>query len=365
MSSGTRDREKALAIESAMKMAYAGKSPADRLHALVDVLCGDTKQRLPLAGVWDTYARWAQASGKRLADVTLRKRRENVRRFVDWAREKWPAAGHVEQVDRACAAAFAEALARDGAITHPRGNREPKGAKGKTRRNIVGDLGTVWEGLRRVRDGIVNVWPLVLPEVTDSEQGLPFDAAQEVAVLRAADAAGSGWGLACRIARHTGLRYGDVAQLAWEAVDMAEGVIRLEPGKTGRHGVTVAVPMCGELLEAMRVQKAKADVSGARQEGVHVLPEHAACYPAPWKGAPGPFAAVLAAAGIEGTRHTFHSWRHTFRTRLAEAGTSDEIARRLGGWTQAATEQRYDHAPRMAEMRAAVEKAAGKKRRQK
>ena len=56
---------------------------------------------------------------------------------------------------------------------------------------------------------------------------------------------------------------------------------------------------------------------------------------------------------------TFHSWRHTFRTRLAEAGVSDEIAKRLGGWTVDKTAARYDHDGRLKELRHAINLASG------
>ena len=42
---------------------------------------------------------------------------------------------------------------------------------------------------------------------------------------------------------------------------------------------------------------------------------------------------------------------------MSEAGVSDDLAKRLGGWTEDATAARYDHAERIAELRAAVEKA--------
>ena len=42
---------------------------------------------------------------------------------------------------------------------------------------------------------------------------------------------------------------------------------------------------------------------------------------------------------------------------LSEAGVSDDLAKRLGGWTENATAARYDHAERVEELRAAVEKA--------
>jgi integrase len=69
------------------------------------------------------------------------------------------------------------------------------------------------------------------------------------------------------------------------------------------------------------------------------------------------FRDVLDTAKVTGGGYSFHSWRHTFRTRLSEAGVSDDLAKRLGGWTEDATAARYDHAERVEELRAAVEKA--------
>ena len=62
-------------------------------------------------------------------------------------------------------------------------------------------------------------------------------------------------------------------------------------------------------------------------------------------------------AGIADQGYTFHSWRHTFRTRLSEAKVSTELAKKLGGWTVDKTAERYDHAERIEELRAAVEAA--------
>jgi hypothetical protein len=42
---------------------------------------------------------------------------------------------------------------------------------------------------------------------------------------------------------------------------------------------------------------------------------------------------------------------------MSEAGVSDDLAKRLGGWTEDTTAARYDHAERVEELRAAVEKA--------
>lgn len=81
-------------------------------------------------------------------------------------------------------------------------------------------------------------------------------------------------------------------------------------------------------------------------------PSHALVYPQPFEP---PFSAILKAAGLDCERFTFHSWRHTFRTRLAEAGVSDQVAMRFG-WTNLTTSARYDHARHLPEMKDAIEK---------
>jgi integrase len=308
---------------------------------MIDTLLGAEpigQTGLQLAGIWGEYDRLVRTSGKRIAPVTLAQRRQRIKNFVEWAAKHRSAVETAEQVDRAAAAAYADYLAG-------------KGSKAKTRANILNDLGAVWGGLQRIRDGVTaNPWRLVVPEVNDSERGKAFSRAQEKAVIKAADKAGSGWGLMCRIARYTGLRYGDVAGLTWARVDLERRVIELEPSKTARHGISVKVPIAPPLFDALAKAR-RADPKGAVLfSEVFDTFEHYNKVT---------FATVLQAAKITGEGYTFHSWRHTFRTRLAEAGVSRETAMRLGGWTEEATADRYDHDGHLEEMRAAVEKGAG------
>jgi len=68
------------------------------------------------------------------------------------------------------------------------------------------------------------------------------------------------------------------------------------------------------------------------------------------------FAEVLAKAGIEekeGERISFHCLRHTFVTRLSEAGVAQDVRMRLAGHTNAATSNAYTHDD--ASARAAIE----------
>ena len=143
-----------------------------------------------------------------------------------------------------------------------------------------------------------------------------------------------------------------MARLKWEDVDLAAGVIRHTPPKTKWHNITVVIPLAKILLDEFKT--ARADDPKA----THVLPLHEKAYQyRKLKSGPGAFVEVLKAAKVDDSQYTFHSWRHTFRTRLSEAGVSDDLAKRLGGWTEDATAARYDHAERVEELRAAVEKA--------
>ena len=318
-STETSDRAKAEVIVRTFIMGVKREAPADRLHAMLDAVCGFTnKTRMTLDDVWPAYTEWLTAAGRELEKTTLAKRDLAIRRLQTWAKTDYPAALEVAAIDRATATAYASYLAAQG-------------LKGKTRQHILGDLSTIWEALRRARDGVDNPWPLVRPEANDSDRGMAFTREQEKAVLDAAKKDGNGWHLASIIARYTGLRYSSVARLTWNEIDLKEGVLRHTPPKTKKHGITVIMPLVDPLLTAVYPRT------------------HAS-------NGPGLFSGILTAAKV-GEGYTFHSWRHTFRTRLSEAGVSDDLAKRLGGWTEDATAARYDHAERVEELRAAVEKA--------
>ena len=327
-STGTEEKAKAEAIEQTIKLAMRRTAPAEHLHALIDALSGtDRPEKIPLGGMWAEFSRLWAVGGRRIAERTMTTRQRIVERLCTWIELAQPNARNVEDVDRRTATAFAAALAKSG-------------AKGKTRRNIIAELSAVWSVLGAVH-GIANPWQGITLETADSEVGKAFSRAQEAALIAAADAAGHDWGVMCRVARFSGLRYGDVARLTDANVDAENMALRIQPSKTARHGIAVVLPLPAEVFALLR-----------RDPGP-LFPEAFGCLPRQmWRH---PFARVLDAAGLAGKGFTFHSWRHTFRTRLSEAGVGDDIAKRLGGWTQDKTAMRYDHAERIAEMRAAVE----------
>ena len=322
----------------------------EKALALVDAFYPPVeKPGLPLGGIWDAYKAAAEATGRlKLAPLSLSRRFHVVQRLVKWARKKCPAVKSAEAVTGPIAARFAADLAKS------KGVGTGKLISEKSRKNILGELGTVWRMLEHVSADIRNPWANLAPTATGNNRLEAFTREQEKAIFAAAAKVGKGWPLACLIARHTGLRYGDIATLKWGAIDFDRGVIAVRPRKTARHGVAVVIPMVAPLRAALAAERGESASSEA-----FVLPFHAEVYGnrsrATYQALN--FREVLDAAGVKGEGFTFHSWRHTMRSRLAEAGADMETAKRLLGHTSDAMSRHYDHDEHLAELRAAIEAA--------
>lgn len=295
------------------------------------------KGMLPLSGVWEAYTRIAAAVGKdKVSADTLRKRRNTVDRLVAWIKEKRATVRFAEHVTGPVAAGFAEHLGRDLKL------------RTKTRRNIIGDLSTVWNALEKASTGVRNPWQHLAPPDTDGRRGKAFSREQERAVLEAARKVGKDWWPVCAIMQGTGLRYGDVALMEWSEIQ--GDVIRLKPNKTKRHGISVAIPVVGAVRAAL---------DSLDRRGDFLFPLHAELYRNKKsrcrKDAQLAFREVLDLAGITGEGYSIHSWRHTAATRLAEAGADIETRKRILGHTEDVTARRYDHDEHLDETRAALQ----------
>ena len=326
MSSGTEDMQEARMIESALKLAHGGKSRREKLHAIIDAVLPDLGApalSLPLASVWPAYEKAMHTAGRTIATMTARKRRRACERFAQWCADHWPRASGAHQVDRACAVAFSDWLAA--------------GTPGsKTRRNLIGDLSAVWRILGP-RWGLDNPWRDLMPANTNGRSGRAFSREEEDAVFAEAKRVGGDWWEVCMVARYTGLRYGDVARLLWASVDLPGARLTLTPTKTARHGIDLGIPMHPDLRKMFFARP---------RGGKYVFPEHADRYHGR-HDIPSQFGHIMRAAGldIESDKAllTFQCWRHTFRTRMSEAGVPQEIAMVLGGWTRPETAGLYSH----------------------
>ena len=326
----------------------------EKALALVDIFFPpEKKPGLPLSSAWASYVSVAKATGRlEITDKSLNGRRNILENFIEWLERNCPAVETADEVTGPIAAKYAAFLAKKKSQ-----KRKGRTLSAKRRQNIIAELGTIWRGLEKVAVEIKSPWSNLTPTDTDGKRGEAFSRDQERAIMAAAEKIGKGWPIACLVARHTGLRYGDIANLKWSEVDFGRNVIALEPRKTARHGIAVTVPMVAPLRAALLSERGKS-ASG----GVFVLPFHAQLY---GKGSESAYKAlnfkeVLDAAGVAGEGYTFHSWRHTMRSRLGEAGADIQTAKLLLGHTSDAMSLHYDHADHIEEMRTAIEAAAGK-----
>jgi len=316
--------EEAVAV---LKMFY--KKPVDGL--------------LPIDSTFDIYLDLAKTTGKTaIKSDTMTRRRNTVKRLIEWLHRERPTVKTVEAVAGPIAAGFATYL------TTLKG-RDGKPLKSKSRINIIADLTTVWELLGNASTNISNPWPSLRPQDIDGEIGKAFTPADERRVLDAARRVGKQWYEVCTIMRHTGLRYGDVARLMWTEID--GDALRLTPAKTKRHKIAVAIP----IIEPIRDM-----IAALPRTGDYLFPVHAELYGNRGRAAREilSFREVLDAAGLGDAGYTIHSWRHTAATRLAETGADIETRKALLGHRVDATAERYDHDEHLDAKRAALERAS-------
>ena len=333
-SCGTSDKAEALAVEALVRMAAGRNTTRERLLRVVDALYPpDTNaDNSPLEALHIDLTRAEELAGREVSRHSLGLRRQNLAALAAWAREYWPAAKTLRDVDRRCAQAFARWLARQGKSQ-------------KTIRNRIGIFSAIWNLLKRVHDNLENPWPLALPAPAPMVRRGAFTPEEVRRLVAAADEDCRDWGLACRIAAATGLRMGDVITLRFG--DIQNGAVDREPRKTKKHGIVVRIPLPSDLLSMI----------GAGEAGRFIMPALGSHYNGHNLTGVTEFSTIMERAGVEANGRTFHSFRHYFRSQLAAAGVPEAVAMRLGGWTRKETAARYDHNEHRAESESAINAA--------
>jgi integrase len=195
-----------------------------------------------------------------------------------------------------------------------------------------------------------------LPE--DSESGRqPFDVEQVKALLHAAKA---DWRGAIMVALYTGARLQDVANMRWESVDLQKKWISFRVGKTKQK---LKLPM-HEALHEFLLELPTADTGRA-----FLFPSLAGKGTGGKSGLSMAFKRIMDKAGVRGevvreragkkgrsvSTLSFHSFRHTLTSIMANAGVPVEVRQKFTGHASAEMNQHYTH-HEIATLRAAVEK---------
>jgi integrase len=113
----------------------------------------------------------------------------------------------------------------------------------------------------------------------------------------------------------TGMRRGEILQQRWEHIDLDRQLLFVTRSKTA-EGEAREIPLTGRLLALlMAIRKPDGTVFTFRERPLHRIKTE-------WK-------AALRRSGIRLLR--FHDLRHTFNTRLMEAGVMQEVRKALMG----------------------------------
>ncbi len=323
-STGFTDRDDATRVLLAMRAAQDGRADERRLETLLRAaFAGRASSGLALADVAAEYREQSGVDGERASHVL-----GHWRQFCEWCKTR-PGITTLADIDAATCRAFPAALS----------------GSPKTIANRVGDCARVYRVVAPLHGLTGDPWRgMRLSHRTAPRRALtPAECADLVSAT-----AGTEYGLAIVVGLYTGLRYRDIALLDWSDVGADE--ITLSPHKTRTHGITVRVPMHACIQDAMP----------PRGTGP-VMPELAAGYGK--RGDARRFMRACRAAGVPHDGITFHSLRHTFVTRLAEAGIPEGVRRRLAGHSNAVTHDRYTHDAQ--QQRAAIDSlpAIGAKRK--
>ncbi len=143
------------------------------------------------------------------------------------------------------------------------------------------------------------------------------------------------------IALHTGMRLSDCAMLKWSSLDMAHGLVSVVPIKTQRTGKAVIIPLAREL---------KAELEKWERTGEYVCAENAAEYQN--KRLDANMSRYFQRCGIttseiiNGKKRIvagFHSLRHTFVSRAAEAGVTETTIAKIVGHSTVDMTRHYTH----------------------
>ena len=133
-------------------------------------------------------------------------------------------------------------------------------------------------------------------------------------------------------ALHTGLRRGEILTLQWSHVDLSRHTLTILEQKNGARD-TLPVN-----ATAMEVLQARAAVRTNSTEAVFV---NEAGHPREARNLLRAFYPAMRRAGI--TRFRFHDLRHTFATRLIQAGVDVYTVQKLGRWKTISMVLRYAH----------------------
>lgn len=150
---------------------------------------------------------------------------------------------------------------------------------------------------------------------------------------------------------YTGLRITDCARLKVGNIDTERSVARVMPRKTDRKKLIIEIPLHPEIIDFLSRNPP------SPFPDTDLFPTLARVSTSGGRGLSAKFKGIMGVAGVSRniTRRTedgaaremasrsFHSFRHTFTSMLANANVSEEVRSKMTGHTESSTHQLYTH----------------------
>lgn len=334
-STGCTDITQARLVEQTAVAVNKGITTRQRAMAIVDAILPAERRGLLIDDMVEWYRNTAESERSVPSKLEWQKRLNALRRVVVWlkdnSRVKW-----AQDVDVETAWNYAKAF----------GSR---GVSAKTQNNEVGHIRTAWSLMIKYGKAQTNPWEQARTKsrVEEEKHGRAFTAEEIRRILSASEEIGCEWKEVVTVALYTGLRKRDVECLMWNGdpelcviADLNRRLIYGTPSKTKGKRIRVYIPMHDAVFSALTK-------AYATRTNEYVFPWRQS-HPNGQRPKQGDhfFSEVLSLAGITGgarERISFHCLRHTFVSRLAEAGVPEDVRMRLAGHTNTDTHAIYTH----------------------
>lgn len=326
-STGTSDKIRAKIIEQSVIAVNRNITSRQRAMTIIDNVLPQRERSLALCEAPAYYQACLQDEKATIAKYGLRHRVSILSKFAMWAHDN-SRINYVEEVDAALAFAFVKSLGTE--------------LTAKTKNSYIGELGTAWKLFMRHDKTETNPWPIVkVPRNRNEEtSGRAFTQDEINRLMIAAGQVGHDWQTTIMIGLYTGLRYGDAASLKWSDIDFESRVLHYTPSKTRKHDIKVHIPLHPALAKWLQGHKNNSD---------HITPWRLKVQ-CKWKRPSDgnvSFCYLLDMAKIKKIspheRLSFHCFRHTFVSLLAQAGVSSDIRMKLVGHTSNENHAIYTH----------------------
>ncbi len=324
-STGTSDKVRAKIIEQSVIAVNRNITSRQRAITIIDNVLPQREHSLSLLESAEFYRTCATDEGTTMTKHSMGLRVNVLSKFAMWAHDN-SRISFVEEVDATLAFEFTKALVNVTA---------------KTKNAYISELCTAWKLFMRHDKAKNNPWPIVrVPRNRGEEKsGRAFTNDEISRIMIAAGNVGNDWQTTIMIGLYTGLRLGDATMLKWSDIDFAKGVINFLPSKTKKHNISVHIPLHPALTQWLQSHRNNSDyVTPARvgRKGKALR-----------RDGDKTFSQLLSDAGItKNDNHiklSFHCFRHTFVSRLAEAGVATDVRMRLVGHTSAENHAIYTH----------------------